>query len=280
MGILQCKWASNCFKCPNSWCREYCSGPRGNLHLSDADMIIATFPNKNYGYYKENDLESLAKKLGTTEADVLLHANTDGWIDDTLLIWVKDKPELITKVKAFWPDGRSMLFENTTKAGKYFNASVQTVSDKARGRNIFKDVLLVKADVVPTEDELFLLRRDVPSEGDIPAPTAQEQEVIARVSEAHRELRGRDKIITSILCTWKTGEKVRLDTLGFAESVLRIASYTIDKYSRSGEPYRGATFTKMTQEQEQAEELRRLTLPSQAATFTKLTQEQEQGYEA
>lgn len=251
MGVLDCEWASSCFKCRYNWCRKYCAGPRNNLHLSDADMIIATFPNRDYGYYKEKDLKDLAKRLNATEADVLKAANTDGWLDGVLLMWVKDKPELITKVRAFWPDGRTMLFENTTKVAEYFCVSpaAQVIGDKARGRNIYKGALLVKFDTPPSEDELIILRRNVPPVGDIPAPTAQEQEAIARANEARKGMHGNGKVI-HIRCEWKTGEQIWIDTMGLMEDVLRISPNLFNKYVRSGEPYRGVTFTRLESEHE------------------------------
>lgn len=244
MGILKCEWADNCFGCPYSWCKKYCKGPNNNLHLSGANTIIATFLDRDYGYYKEKDLKDLAKRLDVTEADVLLHANTDGWLDGTLLIWVKDKLELIDKVQAFWPDGRTMLFENATKAAKHFGASLQIIGDRTRGRSICHGALLVKFDTPPSEDELIILRRNVPPVGDIPAPTAQEQEAIARVNEAHNDLRGKSGFYTSTLCRWATGEQLRLDTMYLVEDVLHISSGKVARHAVSGEPYRGVTFVR------------------------------------
>ncbi len=246
MGVLDCKWAGSCFRCKCSWCRKYGSDHRDNLHLRGADMIIATFPDKNYGYYKENDLAALAKKVGATEAEVLKHANTGGWLNGTLLIWVKDRPDLITQIKAYWPDGRSMVFENATKATEFLGTTMQSVVDKARYRGICKGVLLLKADTVPTEDELIILRRKVPPVGDIPAPTAQELEAIARLNEAHNESQVRDDLTVTTLCTWKTGEQIRLDTLSLVGDVLRIPQYISIKCAKLGETYRGVTLSRLT----------------------------------
>ncbi len=261
MGVLKCKWADNCFGCPYGWCKKYCSGPKNNLHLGGADMIIVTFPDGDYGYYKENDLPELAKKLDTTEAEILKHANTDGWLENTLLIWTKDKPDLITGVKAFWPNGRSMTFENTTKAAKYFDTSLQTITEKAKQRRIYKGALLLKSDKVPSEDEVVVLRYNVPPVGDIPAPTVQEQEAIVRINEIHTDKTnsnsqfGRSGNPIGALCTWETGEQVRFYTLGLMENTLRISSAVFNRHAISGELYRGVTFTRLERYYE-AEETR------------------------
>ena len=255
MGVLKCKWADNCFGCPYGWCKKYCSSPNSNMHLGGADMIIVTFPDGDYGYYKENDLPELAKNLDTTEAEILKHANTDGWLENTLLIWTKDKPDLITGVKAFWPDGRSMAFENTTKAAQYFNASLQVVSTMAKGRRIYRGVLLMKSDSAPSEDELVILRRNAHLTGDIPAPTAQEQEAIARLNKVHKDSRGESGNPIGAMCTWKTGEQVEFYTLGLMENALRVSREVFNKHARTGKPYRGVSFTRLEQDYE-AEETR------------------------
>ena len=261
MGTLKCKWADNCFGCPYNWCKKHCSSPNNNMHLGGADMIIVTFPDGDYGYYKENDLPELAKKLDATEAEILKHANTDGWLENTLLIWTNDKPDLITGVKAFWPDGRSMAFDNTIKAAEYFNASLQVVSTMAKGKRIYQGALLMKSDSAPSEDELVILRRNVPPTGDMPAPTVQEQEAIARINKIHTDkassnnLFGRSGNPIGALCTWETGEQVEFYTLGLMENALRTSREVFNKHARTGKPYRGVTFTRLEQDYE-AEETR------------------------
>ncbi len=246
MGVLECEWADNCFGCKYSWCKKYGSDSRNDLHLAKADMIIATFPDKNYGYYKENDLAALAKKVGATEAEVLKHANIDGWLNGTLLIWVKDRADLIKQIKAYWSDGRVMVFDNVTKAANFFGTTMQVIVDKVRYKSIYKEALLLKANTDPTEDELILLRRKVPPVGDIPAPTAQELEAIARLNEARNESQVRSDLTASILCTWKTGERLRLDSLSLVGDVLRIPQRTYTKCIKLGETYRGVTLSRLT----------------------------------
>lgn len=251
MGILKCKWADNCFGCPYSWCKKYCKGLKNNLHQGGADVIIVTFLDRNYAYYREKDLADLAKKLHATKAEILKAANTEGELNGTLLIWVKGKSDLITEVKAFWPDGSSMLFENTTKAAKYFDTSLQTITEKAKQRRIYKGALLLKSDKAPSEDELVVLRYKASPVGDIPAPTVQEQEAIARINKIHIDKARSNNLISrsgnpiGTLCTWETGEQVRFYTLGLMENALRISSAVFNRHAMSGEPYRGVTFTRL-----------------------------------
>ena len=250
MGVLKCKWADSCFKCRCNWCRKYCKNPNNNLHIPEPEIIIATFPGRIYGRYKEDGLAMLAKKLNATEAEVLKAANTEGWLGDVVLLWAKDKPEPeyrneSIRIKAFWADGSSMIFENGEMAAEYFGVSASTIYGKAKMRSIYKGVLLLKSDAVPLADELALLRYDVPPSGDIPAPTAQKLEIIARLNEARENLKERGDKGTNILCTWKTGEQAMFKTLSLAESVLQMPYGTFGKYAREGKPYRGITFTRL-----------------------------------
>ena len=246
MGVLDCEWASSCFRCRYTWCRKYCSGPNNNLHIAEPEIIIATFPGRIYGRYKEDGLATLAKKLNTTEAEVLKAANTEGWLEDVVLLWAKDKPEPeyrneSTRIKAFWADGSSMIFENAEKAAEYFGTTPPHITNKASRRYIYKDAMLIQSDGTPSEDELTILRRSVPTRGDVPPLTAQEWEAVARLNAARDDFpRG-----VGVLCTWETGEQVEFTTLALAESVLRIPSGTFSKYAREGKPYRGITFKRL-----------------------------------
>ncbi len=260
---LECKWGDNCFRCRRSYCRKYGKSSLNDLKRRGLDVIIATFPDGSIKQYGEKELPELAKKLNSTESEVLRCANTDGWHGYTLLMWAKRKRGAAstyqhTGVKAFWPDGSAIPFTSTAEAAKCFNTSPRNMSNKANARSFYRGALILRFDATLHDEELELLRCVMPQHAasvgerklrkEIPAPTARELELIETVNDIRREYAAEKQGgygTGGIVCTWKTGEWFISDTTLLVADVLGIDRSTICQYIKQGRPYKGVVFERL-----------------------------------
>lgn len=260
---LECEWGDSCFRCRRSYCRKYGKSSLNDLKQPGTDVIIATFLDRSIKQYGEKELPDLVKKLNSTESEVLKCANTDGWHGDTLLMWAKRKKGTAFKcqhsgVRVVWPDGRITPFTSATEAAKYFNTSPRNMSDKANARSFYKGALILKSGTNPHDEEVELLRcimsRRAASRSEkmrprkIPAPTAQELELIEAVNDIRREYIAEKQCgfyHSGIACIWETGESFISDTTSLAADVVGVKPDTVNVHIRHRTPYRGVMFEKL-----------------------------------
>lgn len=172
----KCKEPESCFECPFSDCIKDVKAESKNT----GNTLIATFPNKAIAYYSRDEIGELAKKLGTTEEDILAIADYDGWCKGTFIVWGRtpeenreiskpckvvqptkeEKPKekglgKRTEVVLYWPDGRSKKFSTVREAANHLGVKVDTIYYRLCSGKATKGCLIQKACDPPPTAESF-----------------------------------------------------------------------------------------------------------------------------